>query len=309
MPKHGKKSNKIFRIDCKETDVRPHEEGSDCTNEAVIALPASQSHASQKARKGRGGEADSGATAFAAGTEEEWQEMFRRLGRYATLHGHVRHLHALVVRVYTFAPAATKEAGASSAASVAAPALTYTYTFTYAQAHMLRSQHALLHTHAHSLTINILIHIVIQCPYTFTHTHPRTLQAKVPKNVGEDAGESFGGADFIGLGKWCARQRLLNSSGSLTVEKQQVILSLSFSLVLSLFLSRLLSLSLACSLDRSRSFSLSIALALSLSRSLSLFLSLARSRSFSLSLALALSLSRLLTLSLARARALSLSNK
>ena len=238
MPKHGKKSNKIFRIDCKETDVRPHEEGSDCTDEAVIALPASQSHASQKARKGRGGEADSGATAFAAGTEEEWQEMFRRLGRYATLHGHVRHLHALVVRVYTFAPAATKEAGASSAASVAAPALTYTYTFTYAQAHMLRCQHALLHTHAHSLTINILIHIVIQCPYTFTHTHPHTLQAKVPKNVGEDAGESFGGADFIGLGKWCARQRLLNSSGSLTVEKQQVILSLSFSLVLSLFLSR-----------------------------------------------------------------------
>ena len=290
MPKHGKKSNKIFRIDCKETDVRPHEEGSDCTDEAVIALPASQSHASQKARKGRGGEADSGATAFAAGTEEEWQEMFRRLGRYATLHGHVRHLHALVVRVYTFAPAATKEAGASSAASVAAPALTYTYTFTYAQAHMLRCQHALLHTHAHSLTINILIHIVIQCPYTFTHTHPRTLQAKVPKNVGEDAGESFGGADFIGLGKWCARQRLLNSSGSLTVEKQQVILSLSFSLVLSLFLSRLLSLSLACSLDRSRSFSLSIALALSLSRSLSLFLSLACSLFLSLARALSLSL-------------------
>ena len=48
------------------------------------------------------------------------------------------------------------------------------------------------------------------------------LQAKVPKTVGEDAGEAFGGADFIGLGKWCARQRLLNSSGGLTVEKQQV---------------------------------------------------------------------------------------
>ena len=48
------------------------------------------------------------------------------------------------------------------------------------------------------------------------------LQAKVPKTVGQQVVESFGGADFIGLGKWSARQRVLNSSGGLTVEKQQV---------------------------------------------------------------------------------------
>ena len=44
----------------------------------------------------------------------------------------------------------------------------------------------------------------------------------MPKTVGQHVGESFGGADFIGLGKWSARQRVLNSSGGLTVEKQQV---------------------------------------------------------------------------------------
>lgn len=43
------------------------------------------------------------------------------------------------------------------------------------------------------------------------------------KNVGEGGSEeSFGGADFLGLGKWCVKQRALNKRGLLTVEKQQV---------------------------------------------------------------------------------------
>jgi hypothetical protein len=60
--------------------------------------------ASKRARTGGGGEArgegeegggvggkgELRATAFAVGSEEEWNEMFHRLGRYATLHGHVR---------------------------------------------------------------------------------------------------------------------------------------------------------------------------------------------------------------------------
>ena len=30
-------------------------------------------------------------------------------------------------------------------------------------------------------------------------------QAKVPKTVGGEIGETFGDSDFVGLGKWCAR--------------------------------------------------------------------------------------------------------
>jgi hypothetical protein len=49
------------------------------------------------------------------------------------------------------------------------------------------------------------------------------VKARVSKNVGEGGSEeSFGGADFLGLGKWCVKQRALNKSGLLTVEKQQV---------------------------------------------------------------------------------------
>ena len=39
---------------------------------------------------GGGGKGELRATAFAVGSEEEWNEMFHRLDRYATLHGHVR---------------------------------------------------------------------------------------------------------------------------------------------------------------------------------------------------------------------------
>lgn len=50
------------------------------------------------------------------------------------------------------------------------------------------------------------------------------VKARVSRNVGEGGSEeSFGGADFLGLGKWCTRQRTLNKSGLLTVERQQVV--------------------------------------------------------------------------------------
>ena len=50
------------------------------------------------------------------------------------------------------------------------------------------------------------------------------VKARVSRNVGEGGSEeSFGGADFLGLGKWCTRQRTLNKSGLLTVERQQVL--------------------------------------------------------------------------------------
>ena len=102
IPKDGKANNKKFTIDCQETDVRRHNEGRPEETLQPLAKQAAaesssdkhmvvdtQSHARKKAGKGRAGEADNAWTAFAPGTEEEWQEMFRRLGRYATLHGHV----------------------------------------------------------------------------------------------------------------------------------------------------------------------------------------------------------------------------
>ena len=52
--------------------------------------------------------------------------------------------------------------------------------------------------------------------------------ARVVSTVGEQGSEGFGGREFLGLGKWAKQQRALKKSGQLTVEKLQRLNALGF---------------------------------------------------------------------------------
>ena len=57
---------------------------------------------------------------------------------------------------------------------------------------------------------------------------PLRYQACIQKKVGESGDQGFGCNTFVGLGKWCARQRSLNSAGNMSVERQQRLNALDF---------------------------------------------------------------------------------